>query len=144
MHLREVGVAGRSAWPDHADCGVEAGALAAELGQLLVAALRGARFAQDLCRRAAAQAGDLVAADNDGIREFVRNGLRLGLGQSQGPRCREFARQGRFIDARGAALEGHAEPLQQFPAIGGGGGKDEQGGWDHGFAASSTPNKHLE
>ncbi len=107
--------------PPETDCRVKAHRLSGHCRQLRTGRLDRARLAQ----RLTVQVGHLVRADHPGARMAGGHVGGLGGGQARGQGQRGLGAQRGFIHVRACAVEGQAQPFQQFATVAGGGGQDQ-------------------
>jgi len=96
---------------------------------------QGARMVAWLTDLQPVQCGNLVGTDHQRAGMQSRDGLRLRARQAQGGGLRRLIVERCLVDLGGDRLEGQAEPLQQFAAVGGARCQDQargSGGRFHG------------
>ena len=98
------------------EAGEEIDSFSGKLAQLFYGARMVARFAIYF----AVDRRDLVAADDQGVREFAGDGAGLGFGKAQGEVFRCFAGEGGFVGLRVGDSEWQSEAGEEFAAIRGG------------------------
>jgi hypothetical protein len=70
--------------------------------------------------------GDLVRADDQGVRVALHNRASLGFGEAGGGGGGVLARQGRLVGIRCDGFEGYLQACQKVPAKGGSGCENKQ------------------